>query len=288
MKKKNKIVLCLLIVFILMGLSLFKLEDIITKKQRDERITMSFLDVYNPFFVNTNAEISYDNTYHQYTLTKIAEDSKNNVYCILYIPMESIDNNYLLYLNKNTYTDLTTNYGIYNLNGTVRTINKNVTDTILNDNSNADYQIQSAEELNNLFEKNVYLDTVNIQKSNVQVLILIGYILLTISITGIIICFTLLIVNNKQNIKAFIKKHTLSKIIFISSFLPHIIIIAISIISMFTGVQIMTSSTYGFEAFLLSLIIWGGFLFAPLLIVLLIYQIIYIIIHIIKKRKNNS
>ena len=90
------------------------------------------------------------------------------------------------------------------------------------------------------------------------------------------------------------KKNNITKIIFILSFLPYIILVVISLyhaifghdIYAFLGGYIRTD--YGVEAFLDTLV-WNalGLCFIPVLPIVAIYQIIFIIIKMKNKLRKN-
>lgn len=74
-------------------------------------------------------------------------------------------------------------------------------------------------------------------------------------------------------------KNKLTKIIFIISFLPYLLILGYGAICMFTGVSFFFSTSYGFEAFIIGILpaLYFSTLVVPIVPVCAIYQICYLL-----------
>ena len=241
---------------------------------------VNFEEEYNEVDNGVNAYVTH-NGIGNFILMKLSSDDVGNIYA-LYSP--SIGTSYLLYMSEEEFYRIEREEEIDKLKGTVRNIDDTLIDDILNYDRYVEYKIKDKEEFSDIFENDIYLDTVNIDYIDDTLFGFFAWLFLIGGIVGVIGSLILLIINNRIKIKEFIKKHTISKIIFIISFIPYILMIVISIISIFTGVDWFFSTYHGIDAFLLSMFLL--FLIGwPVLLIVFIYQIIYIIIRIVKKKK---
>ena len=241
---------------------------------------VNFEENYYDIDDGVNAYIQENVAHGRFLLTKLAEDSYGNMY-VWYYP--NIDNMYLIYISENDFYKIERGEYFDELKGTVRNIDNTIVDDILNYDGYVEYKIKDKEEFNDIFENNIYLDTVNVDYIDDTVFGFLAWLFLIGGIVGIVVSLILLIINNIIKIKEFVKRHTISKIIFVISFIPYILILVISVISMITGVDFMFNTCYGIDAFLLSMFIL--FLIGwPVLLIVFIYQIVYIIIKFSKKK----
>ena len=282
MKKiKNSRIYIGIVISILFIIIDYVFGNIIFNKINDKNNNfVNFEEEYNEVDNGVNAYVTH-NGIGNFILMKLSSDDVGNIYA-LYSP--SIGTSYLLYMSEEEFYRIEREEEIDKLKGTVRNIDDTLIDDILNYDRYVEYKIKDKEEFIDIFENYIYLDTVNVDYIDDTLFGFFAWLFLIGGIVGVIGSLILLIINNKIKIKEFIKKHTISKIIFIISFIPYILVIVISIISMFTGASLFFSTYYGIDAFLLSMFLL--FLIGwPVLLIVFIYQIIYIIIRIVKKKK---
>jgi len=280
-KVKNSKIYFAIAIFILCIVISFIFGNVINKIYQKNRNFINFEDNYYESEIGVNAYITH-NGIGKFVLMKLAADDSGNIYA-LYSP--SIGTHYLLYMSESNFYKIEREEEIYNLKGTIREVNDISLNDILNYEEYAHYKIKDKEEFDDMFKENIYLDTVNIDYIDDSLVVFLANLFLIGGIVGVICSLIFLIVNNRIKIKEFIKKHTISKIIFVISFVPYILIIIISIISMFTGAGLFFSTYYGIDAFLLSMfaLFWIGW---PILLIVFIYQVIYAIIKIRNKRNG--
>lgn len=282
MKKiKNSRIYIGIVISILVIIIDYVFGNIIFNKINDKNNNfVNFEEEYNEVDNGVNAYVTH-NGIGNFILMKLSSDDVGNIYA-LYSP--SIGTSYLLYMSEEEFYRIEREEEIDKLKGTVRNIDDTLIDDILNYDRYVEYKIKDKEEFIDIFENDIYLDTVNIDYIDDTLFGLLAWLFLIVGIVGIFVSLILLIINNRTKIKEFIKKHTISKIIFIISFIPYILMIVISIISMFTGSGIMFNTYYGIDAFLFTmfLLVWMGW---PVLLIVFIYQIIYITIKIVNKKK---
>lgn len=129
---------------------------------------------------------------------------------------------------------------------------------------------------------NLYLNAgAKNEKSTILPTILV-IVILGIGMIGVIFNMVMLIKNNME------KKIKLTKVIFVVSFIPYIALLGIALFNAMIGFDFFFSTTYGFEAFMGTIVIYGIMVsvYFPVLPIVLLYQVIYIIINIIKNKKN--
>lgn len=282
MKKiKNSRIYIGIVISILVIIIDYVFGNIIFNKINDKNNNFVNLEEeYNEVENGVNAYVTH-NGIGNFILMKLSSDDVGNIYA-LYSP--SIGTSYLLYMSEEEFYRIEREEEIDKLNGTVRNIDDTLIDDILNYDRYVEYKIKDKEEFIDIFENDIYLDTVNVDYIDDTLFGFFAWLFLIGGIVGIFVSLILLIINNRTKIKEFIKKHTISKIIFIISFIPYILMIVISIISIFTGVDWFFSTYHGIDAFLLSMFLL--FLIGwPVLLIVFIYQIIYITIKIVKKKK---
>ena len=282
MKKiKNSSIYIGIVISILVIIIDYVFGNIIFNKINDKNNNfVNFEEEYNEVDNGVNAYVTH-NGIGNFILMKLSSDDVGNIYA-LYSP--SIGTSYLLYMSEEEFYRIEREEEIDKLKGTVRNIDDTLIDDILNYDRYVEYKIKDKEEFIDIFENDIYLDTVNVDYIDDTLFGFFAWLFLIGGIVGVIGSLILLIINNKIKIKEFIKKHTISKIIFIISFIPYILMIVISIIPIFTGVDWFFSTYHGIDAFLLSMFLL--FLIGwPVLLIVFIYQIIYITIKIVKKKK---
>lgn len=282
MKKiKNSSIYIGIVISILVIIIDYVFGNIIFNKINDKNNNFVNLEEeYNEVENGVNAYVTH-NGIGNFILMKLSSDDVGNIYA-LYSP--SIGTSYLLYISEEEFYRIEREEEIDKLKGTVRNIDDTLMYDILNYDRYVEYKIKDKEEFSDIFENDIYLDTVNVDYIDDTLFGFFAWLFLIVGIVGVIGSLILLIINNRIKIKEFIKKHTISKIIFIISFIPYILVIVISIISMFTGVDWFFSTYHGIDVFLLSMFLL--FLIGwPVLLIVFIYQIIYIIIRIVKKKK---
>lgn len=280
MKFSNYKISIFLIVFIFVGLTCFKLVDVSQEIIYENGYYENIDNVYSlkDYYVNVEINHCCDGSFY---LEEIAEIDNNGYYLYASDITEKL---YLLYLSKEDYNNILSVEEIENLIGSVKDIDDEVLNNIIDNNEDSEFYLNDKNTLINLLEKEVYIDTVNINYKSSMIYDVLFSVNLFVSLLGILVCIIILIVKNIIVIKNFIKKHTISKILFILSFIPYFIVFILAIFSAFTGVTWFFDTMYGIEAFNFTILIVLMF-FYPLYIIVFIYQLFYIIRYLIKKKK---
>lgn len=80
-----------------------------------------------------------------------------------------------------------------------------------------------------------------------------------------------------EKVKDLSLKNKVAIVIFYISFIPYVLLLALSTYNAIHGMSFFFSTCIGFEALLVTLIVYGVY-FAPVFVVCLVYQIIFVVL----------